>query len=109
MYGRKYQWVIMGTYGADWFTKDARECAPSELTEALQGTILTDLLPLSTDQQTTVSGIVSVFFSFTFYYYFKEEKNHLLTTATTMAPRGQNQFFRVSIHILRAREAIKTL
>lgn len=59
MYGRKYQWVIMGMYTEEWWLRSDTKCAPLELQEALHGTILTDLLPLSTEQQITVSGIVS--------------------------------------------------
>ncbi|XP_031786895.1 gamma-aminobutyric acid type B receptor subunit 2 isoform X2 [Nasonia vitripennis] len=57
MYGRKYQWVIMGMYTEEWWLRSDTKCAPLELQEALHGTILTDLLPLSTEQQITVSGI----------------------------------------------------
>lgn len=60
MYGRRYQWVIMGTYAERWWMLPGGGCAPSELAEALQGAILTDLLPLSTSQQITVAGIVSL-------------------------------------------------
>ena len=64
MFGRKYQWVIMGTYGEEWWLRPGGGCAPAELSEALHGTILTDLLPLATEQQITVSGIVSNFLTF---------------------------------------------
>ncbi|XP_051168791.1 gamma-aminobutyric acid type B receptor subunit 2 isoform X2 [Leptopilina boulardi] len=57
MFGRKYQWVIMGTYAEEWWLRPGGGCAPSELSEALHGTILTDLLPLATEKQLTVSGI----------------------------------------------------
>ncbi|XP_076162250.1 gamma-aminobutyric acid type B receptor subunit 2 [Ptiloglossa arizonensis] len=57
MFGRKYQWVIMGTYAEEWWLRPGGGCAPSELSEALHGAILTDLLPLTTDEQYTVSGI----------------------------------------------------
>ncbi|XP_034937802.1 gamma-aminobutyric acid type B receptor subunit 2-like, partial [Chelonus insularis] len=57
MFGRKYQWIIMGTYAEEWWLRPDGGCAPSELIEALHGAILTDLLPLSTDRQITVSGI----------------------------------------------------
>ncbi|KAK0183463.1 hypothetical protein PV327_001501 [Microctonus hyperodae] len=57
MFGRKYQWVIMGTYAEEWWLRPDGGCAPSELAEALQGAILTDLLPLSTERQITISGI----------------------------------------------------
>lgn len=62
MFGRKYQWVIMGTYTEEWWLRTDGGCAPSELAEALDGAILTDLLPLSTERQITVSGIVSIFY-----------------------------------------------
>ncbi|XP_011298633.1 gamma-aminobutyric acid type B receptor subunit 2 [Fopius arisanus] len=57
MFGRKYQWMIMGTYTEKWWLNEDGGCAPSELAEALHGAILTDLLPLSTERQITVSGI----------------------------------------------------
>ncbi|CAB0038421.1 unnamed protein product [Trichogramma brassicae] len=57
MFGRKYQWVIVGMYTEEWWLRPDVSCAPLELQEALHGTILTDLLPLSTEQQITVSGI----------------------------------------------------
>ncbi|XP_047350299.1 gamma-aminobutyric acid type B receptor subunit 2 isoform X4 [Vespa velutina] len=57
MYGRKYQWVVMGTYAEEWWTLPGGGCAPSELAEALHGAILTDLLPLTTEEDYTVSGI----------------------------------------------------
>lgn len=59
LYGRKYQWVIIGTYTREWWLRPGGECAPSELSEALHGVILTDLLPLTTEEQHTTSGIVS--------------------------------------------------
>ncbi|XP_015435948.1 PREDICTED: gamma-aminobutyric acid type B receptor subunit 2 [Dufourea novaeangliae] len=52
MFGRKYQWVIMGTYTEEWWLQPGGGCAPSELTEALHGAILTDLLPLTTERIT---------------------------------------------------------
>ncbi|XP_076625041.1 gamma-aminobutyric acid type B receptor subunit 2 [Colletes latitarsis] len=57
MFGRKYQWVIMGTYGEEWWLRSGGGCAPTELSEALHGAILTDLLPLTTEERYTVSGI----------------------------------------------------
>lgn len=60
MYGRSYQWLIMGTYSRNWWnnTYDT-ECSPDEIQKALDATILTDLLPLSTTGDITISGIVS--------------------------------------------------
>lgn len=51
--------MIMGTYGEEWWLRPDGGCAPAELMKALQGAILTDLLPLTTDNQITVAGIVS--------------------------------------------------
>ncbi|EZA52652.1 Gamma-aminobutyric acid type B receptor subunit [Ooceraea biroi] len=57
LYGRKYQWVIIGTYTREWWLRPDGGCAPSELAKALHGVILTDLLPLTTEEQHTTSGI----------------------------------------------------
>ncbi|XP_071631957.1 gamma-aminobutyric acid type B receptor subunit 2 [Temnothorax longispinosus] len=57
LYGRKYQWVIIGTYTREWWLSTNSECDPAELSKALQGVILTDLLPLTTEEQHTTSGI----------------------------------------------------
>ncbi|XP_076644578.1 gamma-aminobutyric acid type B receptor subunit 2 [Halictus rubicundus] len=61
MFGRKYQWVIMGTYAEEWWLRSDGDCAPSELSEALHGAILTDLLPLTSEERGrdtyTVAGI----------------------------------------------------
>jgi gamma-aminobutyric acid type B receptor len=61
MFGRKYQWIIMGTYAEEWWLQEEGTvpCTPAELMLALEGCILTDLLPLSTSGEITVSGIVS--------------------------------------------------
>lgn len=59
MYGRSYQWLIMGTYSQKWWQKnDTIDCTPEELRKALDATILTDLLPLSTTGDITIAGIV---------------------------------------------------
>lgn len=61
MYGRKYQWLIMGTYRDEWWKEVDVEgnCTVENIEEALQQTILTDLLPLSTSGDITIAGIVS--------------------------------------------------
>lgn len=61
MVGRKYQWIIMGTYTEQWWLNEEGivPCSAAELVSALEGCILTDLLPLSTNGEITVSGIVS--------------------------------------------------
>lgn len=62
LYGRKYQWLIMGTYNAEWWTIGDPDgnCTSQDLETALEQTILTDLLPLSTSGEITVSGIVNI-------------------------------------------------
>lgn len=62
MYGRSYQWLIMGTYSLNWWAKnDTHDCTADELRKALDATILTDLLPLSTTGDITIAGIVCSF------------------------------------------------
>lgn len=58
MYGRSYQWLIMGTYSNQWFENDT-DCPLQELKTALESVILTDLLPLSTTGDITISGITA--------------------------------------------------
>lgn len=60
MFGRKYQWLIMGTYRDDWWKNVDLEtnCTIENIEEALEQTILTDLLPLSTSDDITIAGIV---------------------------------------------------
>ncbi|XP_031640680.1 gamma-aminobutyric acid type B receptor subunit 2 isoform X1 [Contarinia nasturtii] len=61
MYGRSYQWLIMGTYSLDWWMKenDTINCTSDQLKKALDATILTDLLPLSTTGDITIAGITA--------------------------------------------------
>ncbi|XP_013148746.1 PREDICTED: gamma-aminobutyric acid type B receptor subunit 2 [Papilio polytes] len=58
MYGRAYTWLLLGTYSERWWLKRG-PCARRELTAALDTALLTDLLPLSTTGETTVSGITA--------------------------------------------------
>ncbi|XKL64496.1 hypothetical protein PGB90_004582 [Kerria lacca] len=61
MHGRKYQWLIMGTYGPQWWKEEKdSSCSPSELNNALEGCILTDYVPLSSVNVTGISGYVSI-------------------------------------------------
>ncbi|KOC70384.1 Gamma-aminobutyric acid type B receptor subunit 2 [Habropoda laboriosa] len=59
MFGRKYQWVIMGTYAEEWWQRPVGGCEPSEIAMALHGAILTDLLPITTEKRYTVAGITT--------------------------------------------------
>ncbi|KAG5671522.1 hypothetical protein PVAND_001716 [Polypedilum vanderplanki] len=56
MYGRAYQWLIMGPSRKDWWKVNDTDCTVDELKQALESTIATDLLPLSTSGDITVSG-----------------------------------------------------
>lgn len=62
MYGRKYQWIIVGMYRERWWEdREANSsCSYHELTEAMEGHIATDVLPLSSSENITVSGLVSI-------------------------------------------------
>jgi len=59
LYGRKYQWIIIGTYTRDWWLHPDGGCNIRDLSAALHGVILVDLLPLTNEGQHTTSGIVS--------------------------------------------------
>ncbi|KAK9299421.1 hypothetical protein QLX08_007581 [Tetragonisca angustula] len=59
MYGRKYQWVIMGTYAEEWWLRPGGGCDSPQLVEALHGAILTDLLPITTEKRKTIAGITT--------------------------------------------------
>lgn len=59
MYGRSYQWLIMGAYSNNWWNSSGN-CTQEELKIALESTILVDLLPLSTTGDITVAGIVCI-------------------------------------------------
>lgn len=62
MFGRSYQWLIMGTYSSDWWMyNDTTDCTQDQIMKALDATIMTDLLPLSTTGDITVAGIVGVY------------------------------------------------
>ena len=58
MYGRSYQWLTMGTFGNEWWEVNDTDCTVDQVKLALESTILTDLLPLSTSGDITISGIV---------------------------------------------------
>ncbi|XP_028968581.1 gamma-aminobutyric acid type B receptor subunit 2-like [Galendromus occidentalis] len=58
MFGRKYQWIIAAMYRPKWWEVKQSDvtCSPEELQEAIHGYIGLDLLPLSTNENITVSG-----------------------------------------------------
>ncbi|GIX68252.1 hypothetical protein CEXT_746371 [Caerostris extrusa] len=59
MYGRRYQWIIVGMYQERWWeVRDQNTtCTTWELTQAMEGLIATDVLPLSSSENITVSGL----------------------------------------------------
>lgn len=59
MFGRSYQWLIMGSYSNNWWNVTDVECSIDEMERALESVIIADLLPLSTSGDITISGIVS--------------------------------------------------
>ncbi|XP_076371386.1 gamma-aminobutyric acid type B receptor subunit 2-like isoform X2 [Tachypleus tridentatus] len=62
LYGTMYQWIIVGMYDEHWWRNDNKHitCDQSQLQEALEGYIATDVLPLSTEDKTTVSGLIPI-------------------------------------------------
>ncbi|KAK4287102.1 hypothetical protein Pmani_039818, partial [Petrolisthes manimaculis] len=76
MYGKNYQWIITGMYRESWWDLPGNEeetvaevdfedepqesggggCAVEDIMTALEGCIMTDLLPLATSLTRTVSG-----------------------------------------------------
>lgn len=59
MFGRSYQWLIMGSYSVNWWNATDVNCTSDEMEKALESVIIADLLPLSTSGDITISGIVS--------------------------------------------------
>ncbi|XP_055525482.1 gamma-aminobutyric acid type B receptor subunit 2 isoform X2 [Wyeomyia smithii] len=57
MYGRSYQWLIMGTYTNEWWAENDTDCLVDQVRTALESSMLVDLLPLSTSKHVTISGI----------------------------------------------------
>lgn len=70
MYGRSYQWLIMGVYSTEWWlnAEDDTDCTAEQVMKALEATIMTDLLPLSTTGDITVAGIVNMTYHFSSYH-----------------------------------------
>ena len=68
MFGRRYQWLLVGLYSERWWERDqfsgpepedpAQRCSPAEVKPALQGAVLTDVLHLSNDHRRAISGMV---------------------------------------------------
>ena len=62
MYGQRHVWLLPGSSQPDWWRSgdpNLDGCSESDLREALQGYISTDILPLSGSDEPTISGYVS--------------------------------------------------
>ncbi|XP_037069526.1 gamma-aminobutyric acid type B receptor subunit 2-like [Pollicipes pollicipes] len=66
MFGRRYQWVLVGLYGESWWLEDqfagpeaAEPCTVAEVLHALPGAVFADVLHLSNNQRKTVSGMTA--------------------------------------------------
>ncbi len=59
MYGRKFQWLIVGIYPQDWWLEGDQICPLEQLQRALVGTIVMEMTPLSTSEEPTVLNLVS--------------------------------------------------
>ena len=61
MVGAKYVWVLMGDYSDTWWKvhDSAISCDESHFLRGLEGYIATDILPITTSKDITISDMVS--------------------------------------------------
>ena len=61
MVGAKYVWVLMGDYSDTWWrvNDNAISCDESHFERGLEGYIATDILPITTSKDITISDLVS--------------------------------------------------
>ena len=61
VYGRKFQWIIVGMYEEEWWQKDLSDtgCTAAEMATALVGVMVMDIQALASREEITVSGRVS--------------------------------------------------
>ena len=57
VYGRKYQWLIVGMYSEEWWRVNDTNCTPEEIETALKGTMVMEIQPLSSVDDITVSKL----------------------------------------------------
>ncbi|XP_077997579.1 gamma-aminobutyric acid type B receptor subunit 2-like [Glandiceps talaboti] len=63
LFGDKYVWILPGWYTKEWLNSSATtdvECTVEEMNKAAEGYIATDLLPLSTNEEKTISGLSAI-------------------------------------------------
>ena len=58
LYGSKFQWIIVGMYDEDWWTKPVENCTQEEMHLAVQGVLTLELLQISSNQVMTVADMV---------------------------------------------------
>lgn len=60
MYGKKYQWILVGGYSKKWFTtKDISvPCRKQEVLQAAEGYLMMESLILTHSNKRTASGLV---------------------------------------------------
>ena len=66
MVGAKYVWMLMGDYSDIWWRMQDNviSCGESEFERGLEGYIATDILPITTSKDITISQLVSLSFNY---------------------------------------------
>ncbi|XP_033752065.1 LOW QUALITY PROTEIN: gamma-aminobutyric acid type B receptor subunit 2-like [Pecten maximus] len=60
MYGQKYQWIIMGDYPPNWWRSNhTDDCSNKEMEVAIEGYLSSEVLPLSSSDEVTISGLTA--------------------------------------------------
>lgn len=61
LYGARYQWILAGPRQERWWneTDPSVNCTVYEITAALEGAFIVDVLPLTSSKEKTISGLVS--------------------------------------------------
>lgn len=61
MFGAKHQWIITGGYPEEWWAipDPSITCSSDDLNITINGYIATDVLPLSSSNEVTESGLVN--------------------------------------------------
>lgn len=64
IYGRKFQWLIVGgMYQQEWWKvrEESINCTRKQMAAAVAGVIVMEMLPLSSDEDITISKLVNLF------------------------------------------------
>lgn len=62
LYGSRYQWILAGPRQERWWREEdpSVNCTTDKILAALEGAFVVDVLPLTSDKQVTISGLVSL-------------------------------------------------